>query len=175
MTYYFLSHDGSKWQMNKKLITMTFLSVLINAFSTAQASDEYYKWVDERGVTHYSQSLPDDSKIKAERVNVSTHIPRGSEQAINNLQQQRSEKAEENKEGKEGVTKTGAKPKVDVSKAPAEYKEKCATLKDDLTKLSGASSTLRVKDANGEVRKMTADEIAKRTESTNSQIKIYCK
>jgi ABC-type transporter MlaC component len=76
--------------MNKKLITMTFLSVLMSAFNTAQAEDEYYKWVDERGVTHYSETQPDDSKIKAERVNVSTYIPRGSEQAISNLQQQRS-------------------------------------------------------------------------------------
>ena len=160
--------------MNKKLITMTLLSALISVITTAQAEDEYYKWVDERGVTHYSETQPDDSKIKAERVNVSTYIPRGSEQAISNLQQQRTEKVEAKKENKEGVSKTGSKAKVDVSKAPAEYKEKCDTLKDDLTKLSGASSTLRVKDANGEVRKMTSDEIAKRTESTQSQIKIYC-
>jgi hypothetical protein len=158
--------------MNKKLITMTFFSVLMSAFNTAQAEDEYYKWVDERGVTHYSETQPDDSKIKAERVNVSTYIPRGSEQAISNLQQQRSEKAETKKENKEGVTKTGAK--TDVSKAPAEYKEKCATLKEDLTKLSGASSSIKVKEANGDVRALTADEIAKRTESTKSQIKIYC-
>ena len=104
-------------------------------------------------------------------------MPRGSEEAINNLQKQRTEKAEAEKEaksGKEGVKKTGEKAKVDVSKAPAEYNEKCATLKDDLTKLSGANSTIKVKEANGEVRKMTADEIAKRTESTKSQIKIYC-
>ena len=159
--------------MNKKLITMTFLSVLMAASTTTQADDDYYKWVDARGVTHYSQSLPDDKKIKAERVNVSRYIPRGSEQAINDLQQQRSEKADAKKENKEGVTKTGTKAKVDVSKAPADYKEKCAPLKEDMSKLSGASSTIKIKDANGEVRKMTAEEIAKRTDETKRQLKAF--
>ena len=160
--------------MNKKLITMTFLSVLMAASTATQASDDdYYKWVDARGVTHYSQSLPDDKNIKAEKVNVSRYIPRGSEQAINNLQQQRSEKADAKKENKEGVTKTGAKAKVDVSKAPADYKEKCATLKEDMTKLSGASSSIKIKDTNGEVRKMTAEEIAKRTDETKRQLKAF--
>lgn len=159
--------------MNKKLITMTFLSVLMAASTTTQADDDYYKWVDARGVTHYSQSLPDDKKIKAERVNVSRYIPRGSEQAINDLQQQRSEKAEAKKENKEGVTKTGTK-KIDVSKAPAEYKEKCATLKQDLAGLTEKGTQVKVKEANGEVRQLTSDEVAKRTESTKSQIKIYC-
>lgn len=160
--------------MNKKLITMTLLSALISVITTAQAEDEYYKWVDERGVTHYSETQPDDGKIKAEKVNVSTYIPRGSEQAISNLQQQRSEKAETKKENKEGVSKTGSKAKVDVSKAPAEYKEKCATLKQDLAGLTEKGSQVKVKEANGDVRALTADEIAKRTESTKSQIKIYC-
>lgn len=152
---------------------MTFLSVLMAASTTTQADDDYYKWVDARGVTHYSQSLPDDKKIKAERVNVSRYIPRGSEQAINDLQQQRSEKAEAKKENKEGVTKTGTK-KIDVSKAPAEYKEKCATLKQDLAGLTEKGTQVKVKEANGEVRQLTSDEVAKRTESTKSQIKIYC-
>lgn len=160
--------------MNKKLITMTLLSALISVITTAQAEDEYYKWVDERGVTHYSETQPDDSKIKAERVNVSTYIPRGSEQAISNLQQQRAEKVEAKKENKEGVSKTGSKAKVDVSKAPAEYKEKCATLKQDLAGLTEKGSQVKVKEANGDVRALTSDEIAKRTESTKSQIKIYC-
>lgn len=153
---------------------MTLLSALISVITTAQAEDEYYKWVDERGVTHYSETQPDDSKIKAERVNVSTYIPRGSEQAISNLQQQRTEKVEAKKENKEGVTKTGTKPKVDVSKAPAEYKEKCASLKQDLASLADKSAQIKVKEANGEIRVLTSDEIAKRTESTKSQIKIYC-
>lgn len=158
--------------MNKKLITMTFFSVLINAFTTAQASDEYYKWIDERGVTHYSQNQPDDDKIKAEKVSVSTHIPRGSEKAISNLQQQRAEKVEEKKENKEGVTKTGKSTKVDVSKAPADYKEKCAAFKEDLVKLG--QNSVSIQDAKGEKRKMTSEEIAKRADETKRQIKAFC-
>ncbi|MCB1660072.1 MAG: DUF4124 domain-containing protein [Pseudomonadales bacterium] len=157
--------------MNKKLITTIALSVLATA---SYAEDEYYKWVDERGVTHYSETLPDDGKIKAQKINVSTFIPRGSEQAINNLQQQRAEKAEAHKENKEGVSKTGSKAKTDVSKASADYKEKCASLKQDLANLTEKGSRVSVKEADGSVRKMTAEEIAKRTDETKREITAYC-
>ena len=158
--------------MNKKLITTILLTVVTANIS--YAADEYYKWVDERGVTHYSETQPDDGKIKAEKINVSTFIPRGSEQAINNLQQQRAEKAEARKENKEGVSKTGSKAKTDVSKAPADYKEKCASLKQDLANLTEKGSRVSVKEADGSVRKMTAEEIAKRTDETKREIKAYC-
>ena len=168
--------------MNKKPITLSTLSIFTSALffaSTVFANEEsgIYKWVDSRGVTNYSETPPDAKDAKAQSVNINRYVPRGSEEAINNLQKQRTEKAEAEKEaksGKEGVKKTGEKAKVDVSKAPAEYKEKCATLKDDLTKLSGANSTIKVKEADGKVRTLTAEEITKRTESTKSQIKIYC-
>lgn len=168
--------------MNKKLIRLSTLSIFTSAVfftSTSFANEEsgIYKWVDSRGVTNYSETPPDAKDAKAQSLNINRYVPRGSEEAINNLQKQRTEKAEAEKEaksGKEGVKKTGEKAKADVSKASAANKEKCATLKDDLTKLGAANSTIKVKDANGEIRKMTLDEITKRTESTKSQIKIYC-
>lgn len=155
--------------MKTTQITALLLSTFLTSLS--QAADEYYKWVDERGVTHYSQNLPDDKNVKPETVNVSTFVPRDSGQAIQQLQQQRTEKAEAKKEG---VTKTGAKTKVDVSKAPADYKAKCTTLKQDLAALTEKGNSIRLKEANGEVRKLTAEEVAKRTDETKREIKAYC-
>ena len=157
--------------MNKQLITI----VLLATFSlNTHAKEAFYKWVDDRGVTHYSQSPPDDNvktKTKAETVTVSTHQPVGSEAAISNLEQKRSEAAKDL--GKEGVKKTGAKSTVDTSKAPADYKEKCIKLKQDAEQLAGKSS-VSVKDAKGEVRKLTDTEIAKMADETRRNIKAFC-
>lgn len=170
--------------MNKKQITVSTLSIFTSALfftSTVFANEEggIYKWVDARGVTNYSETPPDakDTQIKAQSININRYVPRGSEEAINNLQKQRSEKAEAEKEaksGKEGVKKTSTS-KTDVSKASAQDKEKCAQLKQDLSSLTEkGSAKLQVKEADGKIRTLNADEIAKRTESTKSQIKIYC-
>lgn len=158
--------------MNKQLITI----VLLATFSlSAQAKEAFYKWVDDRGVTHYSQSPPEDNvktKTKAETVTVSTHQPVGSEAAITNLEQKRSETIKG--QSKEGVKKTGAQSAADTKKAPDQYKEKCAQLRQDAKDLEEKGSRISVKDDKGEVRKLTEEEVMKRADETKRSIKAFC-
>lgn len=158
--------------MNKQLITI----VLLATFSlSTHAKENFYKWVDDRGVTHYSQSPPEDNvktKTKAETVTVSTHQPVGSDAAISNLQQNRTEAVKEL--GKEGVKKTGAKAAPDVSKAPNQYKEECARLKQEVQDLTEKGNRISVKDDKGEVRKLTEEEVTKRLDKTQRSIKALC-
>lgn len=164
--------------MNKQLITI----VLLATFSlSAQAKENFYKWIDDKGVTHYSQSPPDDNsnnktKIKTETVSVSTHQPVGSEAAISNLEQKRSDtvKAKAESDSKEGVKKTGAKATPDVSKTPNQYKEKCAKLKQDAQDLSSKGSRVSVQDEKGAVKKLTEEEVAQKIDETKRNIKAYC-
>jgi len=162
--------------MNKQLITI----VLLTTFSlSAHAKENFYKWVDDKGVTHYSQSPPDDNskiKTKAETVSVSTHQPMGSDAAISNLEQKRTDaiKAKTENESKEGVKKTGAKQTADASKTPNQYKEKCATLRQNAQQLAEKGNSISMADAKGVVRKLTTEEVAKQADETRREIKAYC-
>ena len=158
--------------MNKQLITI----VLLATFSlNTHAKEAFYKWVDDRGVTHYSQSPPDDNvktKTKAETVTVSTHQPVGSEAAISNLEQKRSDNIKE--QSKEGVKKTGAKAASETKKAPDQYKEKCVQLRQDAKDLEEKGNRFSVKDEKGEVRKLNEEEVIKRADETKRSIKVFC-
>lgn len=174
------AHDGSKWPMNKKQKMISILSIFTSAVLSASivSADEdgaIYKWVDERGVTNYSETPPDakGANAKAQSININRYVPRGSENAVKQLEQQRTEKVKAEKsakENKEGVKKTGKS--ADVSKAPADYKEKCASLKQNLEFLETGNAS--VKEANGEVRKLSSEEVTKRTDETKREIKAYC-
>jgi hypothetical protein len=156
--------------MNKQLITISFLATVALG---AYASEEYYKWIDERGVTHYSETPPDDTgKFKSQVISVSTRLPMGSEAAVSNLEKQRSDAAKEKTQGKEGVTKVGKK--ADVSNAPDQYKEKCTQLKADLQTLSDKAGRIKIQDAKGEVHTMTEEERTQRIDENQRQIKAFC-
>lgn len=158
--------------MNKQLITF----VLLATFSLGtHAKENFYKWVDDRGVTHYSQSPPDENsktKTKTETISVSTRLPVGSEAAVAKRVETLEEKAKT--ESKEGVKKTGAKQAPDTSKAPAQYKEECAQYKKDAQDLADKGNRLSVKDEKGEIHRLTDEEIAKRLAKTEMQIKTFC-
>ncbi len=160
--------------MNKQLITI----VLLASFSlSTHAKENFYKWVDDRGVTHYSQRPPEDNvktKTKAETVTVSTHQPVGSDAAISNLEQKRTEAVKEKEISKEGVKKTGAKAASDTKKAPDQYKEKCALLRQEAKDLEEKGNRFSVKDEKGEVRKLNEEEVIKRADETKRSIKVFC-
>lgn len=165
--------------MNNKLIKLSLFSVLMSMSSLNQAAESFYKWVDERGVTHYSQNPPDENrKIKPETVNVSTYVPRGTDDAVKKSEQQRTEKMEAlktNKNGKEGVTKTGDNAKKpDTSKVKTDYKEKCAELKKNMEILTSRGDNVRIQDAKGEQRQMTSEELALKRDETQRSIKAFC-
>ncbi len=157
--------------MNKQLITISFLATLALG---AHASEEFYKWVDERGVTHYSETPPTDTgTFKSQVISVNTRLPMGSEAAVSNLNKQRSDAAKEKKDDdKEGVTKVGKKP--DVADAPDKYKEQCAQYKTDLQTLSDKGGRIKVQNDKGEVHTMTEEERSDRLDKVQRQISAFC-
>ena len=58
----------------------TALAVLLGglSLSTGAAADQFYKWTDAQGVTHYSADPPPKSATSTSEVKVSTKVPSGS-------------------------------------------------------------------------------------------------
>jgi hypothetical protein len=155
--------------MNKQLVTISFLGALA---LTAHAAQDFYKWVDDKGVTHYSQSPPDapSGKDKVQTINVRTKIPTDSAQAIADLEKKRAEagkgKDDAAKKDKGGDAKTTAKNKE-------LNKENCEQWKKDLELLQNKSRIME-DNGKGEVKALSEEEIKARLEKTQKYIKDLC-
>lgn len=156
--------------MNKHLITISILCSL--AFS-AQAGQDFYKWVDERGVTHYSQSPPEgmtkDSKVQT--VNVRTRIPVDADQAIADLERKRADSAKD-REGASKVESGKQKTQQADARQREQNKANCEQWKKDIETLQ--KPNIREDDGSGNVRVMTEEDKQKRLEQTQKYIQEYC-
>lgn len=55
--------------------TLALLVSMICTSATVSASGAIYKWVDQNGVTQYSQTPPPKNAKQAKTMRVSTHVP----------------------------------------------------------------------------------------------------
>ena len=158
-------YGWSHFTMKRQLITISFLS----AFAlNAGAGEDFYKWVDDKGVTHYSQSPPETTgKSAIQTINVRTRIPHDSAQAIADLEKKRAAllKSKEDGEKKKGDDKTAATEK-------SLNKEKCPQWKQDVEVLQKAN--VSENDGKGNVKVMSEEDKKKRLEQTLKYIKDNC-
>ena len=61
--------------MPRQHLTSIVLASLVFASGTAAATGAIYKWVDQNGVTQYSQTPPPKNAKNKQTVRVSTHVP----------------------------------------------------------------------------------------------------
>lgn len=137
--------------------------------ASVAAAAQFYKWTDEQGVTHYSEDPPPKSATGTSEVKVQTRLPSDSDEAVSNLQKQRDETLKASDKAKEDATKS----KVDVSKAPEKYAEKCKTLQANLQAMQ-EHGRVKETDDKGEVRVLTDEEKNNRMDETQRQIKAFC-
>ncbi|RZU48280.1 uncharacterized protein DUF4124 [Fluviicoccus keumensis] len=156
--------------MNKQLITITLFGMLsLSAF----AGENFYKWVDDKGITHYSQSPPEANgkPSTVQTVNVRTRIPVDSEQAIADLEKKRQDQAknrdDSDKKASDSKTTLSAKEKEKALNKP-----NCPIWKQDMETLQKANVSMD--DGKGGVKTMTEEDKKKRMEETQKHIKEYC-
>ena len=156
----------------------TALAVLLGglSLSTGAAADQFYKWTDAQGVTHYSADPPPKSATSTSEVKVSTKVPSGSGEAASALEKQRADarKTADKATAKDKDAKPDPAGKADAGKAPpAQYAEKCKTLQANLQAMQEHG---RVKMANdkGEVSILSDEEKQKQMDDTQRQIKAFC-
>lgn len=129
------------------LALLGFIAVL----STLPASaEDYYKWVDDQGVTHYGERPPKNAVASKGRTQTghSTHTPY---------------------EVKEKATEKAATASTEAHKDP----ERCKSAKSNLD-IINTSSRIKVKGDDGEFSYLSPDEIAKRKKEAQQAVKESC-
>ena len=156
--------------MIKQLITISFFACVALG---VQAEQDFYKWVDEKGVTHYSQSPPEgmNKESRVETVNVRTRIPVDAEKALADLEKKRGEL---NKGREEAAAKENGKKNAGQLDAKTRElnKENCVQWQKDLETLQKAN--IREDDGKGNIKVMTEEDKKKRLEQTRKNIKDFC-
>jgi len=143
------------------LTTLAFIPFVIGQVSHATP---YYKWVDEQGATHYTQT--------AKQVDINTQIPSDSATAIKNLNTQ----TKNDLKADDAAEKLADKAKAD-SAAEAARKNKnapqCQQLRASLALLQ-TGRRVHENDANGERSYLTEDQKATQIQQTTDQIQKNC-
>lgn len=157
--------------MKKTPALAAFLGTLLLA-SPALAA-QIYKWVDEKGVTHYAAEPPPPNATQATQVKVQTRLPSDSEAAVQNLEKQR----EQARKSQEQSANKPAAPSAPASgtdkKVPEQYAERCEQHRKNL-KTMQEHAQIRMNDANGEPRTLTEEEKQAKLDETQRQIKAFC-
>lgn len=151
-----------------------------SALLSLPAAAEIYKWTDESGATHYTETPPPSSAKSQGTVKVRTKLPDGAaeaqaarDQAQSKAKSEKAEKDTDKTKGKDKDkdTKTAAGP---TSGNAEKNKEVCAQLRGNLETI-GQHGRVRMKDDKGEVRFLTEEEKQGQADFTRKQIDLYCK
>lgn len=146
------------------------------SLSTVAAADQFYKWTDAQGATHYTVEPPPKTAASAAEVKISTKVPSGSSAAASNLEKQRGDAAKKLVDKALGKDKDGktdpAAAKTD-GKVPAEYAERCKTLQGNLQAMQ-EHGRVKMTNEKGEVTYLSDEEKQKQMDDTQRQIKAFC-
>ena len=163
--------------MRKLETVVTLTALLLWAVSGgAQASEDYYTWVDENGVTTYAERAPAGYQT--------THItenqrfgyrPRPRQEPA---QQTAPEAPETEQQGPAG----GIDPDLAIAEEKAKYEEElaaerkhnCDLGKQNLARLE-TYARMRVKGDDGKLRYLSAAEIEQKKKESRDAIKFHCR
>lgn len=137
------------------------LVLLVSApLAPAHADDQVYRWVDARGVTHYSDSPPPDDVLSAREITV-----RG----------QRIARAlgAETAEADSAVTPTTSTPSSAASIA-ASRKQFCQRAKENLQTLQTSGDVMQDIDGDGIQELLSAEQRDAERERAQNAITFYC-
>jgi len=154
--------------LNKWILTA--LSPILLVYLQSSHASPFYKWVDEKGSTHYTQTPPPQKEVKT--VDINTHIPADSASAIKNLNAQSKAGLKDD----EAVEKATDKKKEDAAADAARRAKnsaECQQLKASVAQLQ-SGRRLYGTDAKGERSYLTEDQKATQMQQANTQIQKDC-
>ena len=103
------------------------------ALSRAADAQTVYKWVDEKGRTHYSESPPPEQKGKAKAVKIDT-TPLGGPDAPKPVEKSWKEKELESRQ-KSVTSAEDLRKHEEIAKAEASKKQRCENAQEALRRL----------------------------------------
>jgi hypothetical protein len=141
---------------------MILTGTLMLALSTAAMAGQIYKWVDDKGVTHFGAQPPQGQQATTINTATPPPSPAPSTPAPSVQEQLDPEQAAIDKKVKE-----------EVAKQEAERKQYCETARTNLAQLEN-NPRVRIEDA-GEVRRIGEDERQERITELKKSIAENCK
>lgn len=153
--------------MNKRQTPRTLLAVagLLAVLAVPAGAAGFYKWVDEKGVTHYGEKPPEG--IQAASVKVRDTTSSDAEGEIRKLGERRTASSAEKAKAEEGKSDAQAKA------LPADEKERMRKLCEQHRKnLATLKSGQRVvtKDAQGNKKYVSDEEKAKQLQFAEGEV-----
>jgi len=142
-----------------------FLICLLLATTTVQAAP-LYKWVDETGVTHFSE-YPPENQPEAETVNV-RGIPSISGQDAS-IASDQTGAAEENTQTQQPLV-----PEVEKVENPVKSPELCQQAQQNITQIQTNRRVRAPDPETGELRYLTEEEIATQLTNWQQRAETYC-
>lgn len=133
----------------------------------AQAASKFYKWVDESGVTHYSQSPPPEG-TSSQEIRASSKASSDQSEALDNLEAKRSAAAKARQEAaQEQATKEKNKPSAEEQE---ELKKRCAQHRSNLDTLKNLPIVRQKNEETGEMEVVDETKRAKLIEQTEAAL-----
>ena len=151
--------------IKQRLLVLTVLLGTLFAATSLQAA-KFYKWVDDKGTTHYGTNPPDmDTAVE---VSVKSGASSDQQKAIENLESKRAAA----KEAKAQASKSD--PQADFEARNKEImKKNCEIQKQNLGQLQ-ANRRVKETNENGEVRYLEESEIEARIQEVQNYLKENC-
>ena len=144
----------------KKLFTLAFcLAGLMTVNQTMAAT--VYKWVDESGVTHFSEHPPKNTETTLIKPKTGHSEPVNYDDKGKALSEEASKAAAESKEAAEKLAEAMKDP------------ERCASARKNLETLQN-NARVKVKGEDGEYRFLTQDEMQDRLKTTQDAVRESC-
>ncbi|HEX4300953.1 MAG TPA: DUF4124 domain-containing protein [Gammaproteobacteria bacterium] len=141
--------------------------VMLALGTSLAAADQVYKWVDDQGHVHFSQTPPPGTKVQAQPVTVTPAPP--DPQSLQNSQDLQKQVGDQNKAAQDAA----AKNKPDPAKA-AEKQAHCDDLRSKLQVLaqSGRAATT---DAQGNLTYLDDTGRQQQEDEINKELASDCK
>ncbi len=154
--------------LNKWILTA--LSPMLLVVVQSSHASPFYKWVDEKGATHYTQTPPPQKEAK--KVDINTHLPADSTTAIKNLNTQSKANLKADAEADKAADKKKEDTAADAARR-AKNTAACQQIKASVSQLQ-SGRRLYDTDAKGERSYLTEDQKAAQIQQANTQIQKDC-
>ncbi len=146
-----------------------FLFALLSSLSLALCAEGIYKWVDEKGVTHYSESPPDDAAgKKAIKVDIRPTPPSDPGKVVDWKAKELESRTQNVQKNQEERGRAEAEAKV-----TAERKQQCQAAMRQVAFYSQQVPVFTMNDK-GERVAVEDDDRAKKIEDAQARMRQYC-
>ena len=158
--------------------TLLACLALTLAAPAALAAANFYKWTDEKGVTHYSESPPPEASTNATKVKVPTRLPSGAlAQPAPAAGKADTQKAGDKKgQAAEKPAKDSSKETAQASEAKpgaGRYAEKCKEL-DQYLETMNQHGRIKITEEGGTTRVLSDEEKTAKIDDLQRQRQAFC-